>query len=210
MTKFINKIFKYWIFLSNFVDNSIYNHSLMRYLSLIFFLSIFASCTYNADPPEAERTEPIIDSVVIKKELEQKKELEKLYKPYDPLADADVDIQKKIAEAQKTNKNIIIQAGGNWCIWCLRFEKFKTENTTVHNFIANNFLYYYLNYSDENKNEKVLTELGNPGLAGYPVFIILNPKGEVIHIQGSEELEDGDTAYDENRVMSFLNKWAKA
>lgn len=52
----------------------------------------------------------------------------------------------------------------------------------------------------------MLKRLGNAGRFGFPVFVILNQKGEVIHIQDSALLEEGD-GYNRKKVLSFFNHW---
>ena len=142
---------------------------------------------------------------------EQKKtaaeEKAKLAKPYNPKANAEKDIEMLVAKAKKENKNVMIQAGGNWCIWCLRFNNFVMNDPKLKAIVDKNYEYYHLNYSPENKNEKVFAKYGNPGdKFGYPVFIILDSKGEVLHVQSSEILEEGK-GYSRDRVSEFLNKW---
>ena len=58
------------------------------------------------------------------------------------------------------------------------------------------------------KNSKTLAKLGFPQRFGFPVFIILNEKGERIHTQSSEYLEDGKSSYDKKKVMGFLQMWS--
>lgn len=179
----------------------------MRHILILLFPIFAISC--NSIQNEVEKSkEESTDSLAKAKIEVQQEELQTLKKPYNPYANAEADIQALIDSAKKLNKNIIIQAGGNWCIWCLRFEKFRTENKNVSKLIADHFLYYHLNYSEENKNEEVLNKLGNPGKLGYPVFVILDKNGERLHTQGSEELEEGD-GYNEERVLAFLRKWIR-
>ncbi|WBV60717.1 thioredoxin family protein [Chryseobacterium camelliae] len=146
-------------------------------------------------------------------ELEAKKkaaaeEKAKLPKPYDPKANAQSDIDKLVAQAQKEGKNIMIQAGGNWCIWCLRFNQYVQSTPELKNNVDKNYLYYHLNYSPENKNEKVFAQYGNPGdKYGYPVFIVLDKNGKMIHIQPSDVLEEGK-GYSLEKVKEFFNQWA--
>jgi thioredoxin-related protein len=116
----------------------------------------------------------------------------KLPKPYDANANAEKDIENLIAKAKKENKNIILQAGGNWCIWCLRFNQYVQTTPELKTIVDKNYLYYHLNYSPENKNEKVFAKYGNPGAKyGYPVFIVLDKNGKQIHTQYSAVLEEG-------------------
>lgn len=145
-------------------------------------------------------------------ELEAKKkaaeEKAKLPKPYNPKADAEADINQLIAQAKKEKKNIMIQAGGNWCIWCLRFNQYVQTTHELKEIVDENYLYYHLNYSPDNKNEKVFSQYGNPGEKyGYPVFIVLNSDGKTIHIQPSDVLEEGK-GYSLEKVKEFFTKWA--
>jgi len=145
-------------------------------------------------------------------ELEAKKkaaaeEKAKLPKPYDPKADAQADINKLVAQAKKEGKNIMIQAGGNWCIWCLRFNQYVQTTPELKNLVDKNYLYYHLNYSPENKNEKIFDEYGNPGdKFGYPVFIVLDKNGKMIHVQPSDVLEEGK-GYSLEKVKGFFSQW---
>jgi thiol:disulfide interchange protein len=146
-------------------------------------------------------------------ELEAKKkaaaeEKAKLPKPYDPKVDAQADINKLVAQAKKEGKNIMIQAGGNWCIWCLRFNQYVQTTPELKKMVDKNYLYYHLNYSPDNKNEKVFSQYGNPGEKfGYPVFIVLDKNGKMIHIQQSDVLEDGK-GYSLEKTKGFFNQWA--
>lgn len=131
----------------------------------------------------------------------------KLPKPYDANANAEKDIENLIAKAKKENKNIILQAGGNWCIWCLRFNQYVQTTPELKTIVDKNYLYYHLNYSPENKNEKVFAKYSNPGAKyGYPVFIVLDKNGKQIHTQDSAVLEEGK-GYGFEKVKTFFNEW---
>ena len=131
----------------------------------------------------------------------------RLPKPYHPEADAQADINNAIKKAQKENKAIIIQAGGNWCIWCLRFNQFVNETQELKSIIDKNYIYYHLNWSPENKNEAIFAKYGNPGdKFGYPVFIVLDKEGKMIHVQDSAVLEEGK-GYSLSKTKAFLEQW---
>lgn len=131
----------------------------------------------------------------------------KLPKPYHPEENAEEKIKKLILQAKKEKKNIILQAGGNWCVWCLRFNNFVKKTPELKEIVDRNYLYYHLNFSPENKNEKVFTKYGDPGKKyGYPVFIILDKNGKMIHVQNSEVLEEGK-GYSVEKTKEFFNKW---
>jgi len=152
------------------------------------------------------------ESAVSKEQLEAKKkaaaeEKAKLPKPYHPEANAELDIQNALKLAKKTHKNVIIQAGGNWCIWCLRFNNYVQQTPELKKLADDNYVYYHLNWSPENKNEKVFAKYGNPGdKFGYPVFIVLDENGKQIHTQDSAVLEEG-SGYSLEKVKAFFNAW---
>ena len=90
------------------------------------------------------------------------------------------------------------------CIWCLRFKHLVTTTPELKSILDKKYIFYHLNYSPENKNEKAFAKYGNPGAQfGYPAFLILSPQGEVLYTQKSEELESGK-GYDLKKVKKFL------
>lgn len=127
-----------------------------------------------------------------------------LEKPYNPTDNAQQKIDGLLKKAKKQNKFIILQAGGNWCSWCLLFNDFIKTNKVVKNEISKNFLYYHLNYSKENKNEAIFAKYApNGSKLGYPFFIVLNGNGKVLKVQESGSLEEGK-GYNEAKVLNFL------
>lgn len=130
-----------------------------------------------------------------------------LPKPYNEMEDADAKVKELLVQAKAENKNIMIQVGGNWCIWCLRLNNFIQKSDELKGIIHSNYLFYHLNYSPKNKNEKFFSQYGNPGeKLGYPVFMILDPNGKLLHVQETGSLEDGK-GYGFEKVKSFLNTW---
>ncbi|AQX13641.1 thioredoxin [Elizabethkingia meningoseptica] len=154
-------------------------------------------------------TSTVTDSAKVKEEAKKAAIAEKnaLPKPYHPEENAEAKIAELIKQAQKENKNIMIQAGGNWCIWCLRFNNFVQTTPELKKQVDDNYVYYHLNYSPDNKNEKIFAKYGNPGdQYGYPVFIVLDKNGKQIHTQDSSVLEEGK-GYSIEKVKKFFDDW---
>jgi len=127
-----------------------------------------------------------------------------LEKPYNPNDNAQQKIDALLKQAKKEKKNVILQAGGNWCSWCLLFNDFIKTNTKVKKELQSNFLYYHLNFSKENKNEAVFKKYApNGDKLGYPFFIVINSRGKVLKVQESGSLEEGK-GYNEAKVLNFL------
>ena len=123
-------------------------------------------------------------------------------------------IDKAVAKAKKEGKNVICQVGGNWCPWCLRFADFITNDTTISKIIDENFEYIHVNYnprkSEGEANARqaaaLMKRLDNCGRFGFPVFVVLDEDGKVIHIQDSSFLEEGQ-GYHQEKVLRFFKNW---
>lgn len=125
---------------------------------------------------------------------------------YNPNANAKLDIAKAVAKAKKEGKNVLIQAGGNWCGWCILFDKKVKADPTLKKAMNDNYVSYHLNYSQENKNEAVFASLGNPERFGFPVFIVLDGNGKRLHTQNSAYLEEG-SGHSATKILEFFGHW---
>ena len=122
---------------------------------------------------------------------------------YHPKADAKKEIALAVTKAKAQNKQVLIQAGGKWCGWCIEFNRFVTIDTVLHSIIQANYIVYHLNYSQENKNDATFKAYGFPNRFGFPVFLIINADGNLIHTQNSSNLELGKS-YDAAKVTEFM------
>ena len=124
-------------------------------------------------------------------------------------------IDQAIMKAKTEGKFVICQVGGNWCPWCLRFADFITNDTTISNVIEDSFIYIHVNYNPRKSEgeekallaKKMLERLNNPARFGFPVFVVLDENGKVIHIQDSSFLEEGQ-GYSQEKVLRFFKSWS--
>ena len=137
--------------------------------------------------------------------------LKKVYnESINPMSQIDAGLQK----AKTEGKFVICQLGGNWCPWCLRFADFVEKDTAVNQMVNDNFVYLHVNYNPRQsaggdavkKVEALMKRLNNPQRFGFPVFVVLDTEGKVLHIQDSSFLEEGK-GYDEKKVLRFLKNW---
>jgi thiol-disulfide isomerase/thioredoxin len=126
---------------------------------------------------------------------------------YHPEADAAQDIRNGVAEAKRTGKNVLIQIGGQWCIWCMRLHRTIAADPELQRLLSDNYVVVHVNYSPENKNEKTLAELGYPQRFGFPVLVILDGDGKRLHTQDSGYLEDGDF-HSKTKLARFFEQWS--
>ncbi len=135
-----------------------------------------------------------------------------LKKVYDETVNPIEQIDKALdtVKSQQEKKFIICQVGGNWCPWCLRFADFISKDADIMKVVNDNFVYLHVNYNPRKGNnataEALMKRLGNPQRFGFPVFVVLDKNGKVLHIQDSSFLEEGQ-GYNKNKVLRFLNNW---
>ena len=123
-------------------------------------------------------------------------------------------IDQALVKARSEGKFVICQVGGNWCPWCLRFADFITSDTAISNVIDESFVYIHVNYNPRKSEgeekmqlaKQMLNRLNNPARFGFPVFVVLDEKGRVIHIQDSSFLEEGQS-YNQEKVLRFFKNW---
>lgn len=128
-------------------------------------------------------------------------------KIYNPTSDARAEIKAAVKQAAAGHKNVLLQIGGNWCIWCIRFNNLVTTDPDLNKYMNENFVVLHVNWSPENKNEDVLASLGYPQRFGFPVFIVLDDKGNRLHTQNSSYLEEGK-GHSKAKVMEFFKDWS--
>ena len=123
-------------------------------------------------------------------------------------------IDQTLVKAKANGKFVVCQVGGNWCIWCLRFADFITNDATISKLISDNFEYIHVNYNPRKSEgaEKaaqaaaLMARLDNCGRFGFPVFVVLDDAGKVLHMQDSSFLEEGQ-GYNKEKVLRFFKNW---
>ena len=137
-----------------------------------------------------------------------------LKKVYDESINPMEQIDQALVKAKSEGKFVICQVGGNWCPWCLRFADFITKDATISQVVDENFVYIHVNYNPRKSEgeekallaKRMMERLNNPARFGFPVFVVLDDEGKVMHIQDSGFLEEGH-GYDQKKVLRFFKNW---
>lgn len=123
-------------------------------------------------------------------------------------------IDQAVAKAKTEGKFVVCQVGGNWCPWCLKFADFIANDTAISKVIDENFEYIHVNYNPRKsqgpeqveQGKALMKRLDNAGRFGFPVFVILDEEGKILHIQDSSFLEE-DEGYNQEKVLRFFKNW---
>jgi thiol:disulfide interchange protein len=125
---------------------------------------------------------------------------------FDPNRDAAKDIKQAIGEAARTGKRVLLDVGGNWCIWCYEMERYFEVHKDLRSLRDRYYVTVKVNWSPESQNEEILSKY--PRIPGYPHLFVLDKTGALLHSQNTAKLEDGQRSYDMEKFTAFLKKWA--
>lgn len=122
---------------------------------------------------------------------------------YNPSLDGNQQIDEAIAKVRGSNKMILVQVGGNWCPWCIKFANMIVTDGELLNAMRQNFEWVHLNTGEGNENQAALQRLRNPEQHGFPVFVLLDSEGNYVNTYPSDTFAGGD-GFDRSKVLSFL------
>jgi thioredoxin-related protein len=124
---------------------------------------------------------------------------------FDPKRDPAKDVAAAVAQARQEHKRILLDVGGEWCIWCHRLDDFIEKEQALHQYLAAHYVVVKVNFSEENKNQEFLK--GFPAIDGYPHYFVLDQDGHLLHSQSTGDFEAGK-GYDPAKLEAFLRKWS--
>jgi len=123
---------------------------------------------------------------------------------FDPLRDPKADLASAVIEATNGNKRIILDVGGEWCVWCVYMDKFFYQNPDLDKLRKDNYVWVKVNMGPENENPAFLSPYPVP--KGYPHLYVLDESGKLLHSQDTAPLEAGK-GYDLAKFTAFLKEW---
>jgi thioredoxin-related protein len=124
---------------------------------------------------------------------------------FDPKRDPSKDLEAAVSRATREDKRILLDVGGEWCIWCKRMDEFFIAQKDIGAMLKSNFVVVKVNFSPENENKELLSRY--PKIKGYPHLFVLEKDGTFLHSQDTGLLEDGPS-YSREKMIAFLTKWA--
>ena len=129
-----------------------------------------------------------------------------LQQKFDPARDPAKDVAAAAAQAKAQNKRVLVDVGGEWCVWCHIMDDFIAANPDVRTMVDANYIVVKVNWSPQNKNEAFLSAF--PKIKGYPHLFVLDGDGKLVHSQETDVLEEG-RGYNKAKFMNFLRKFSR-
>lgn len=125
---------------------------------------------------------------------------------FDPNSDPFANIQQAIEQARRERKNVLLDLGGDWCIWCHRLEAFIHSHDELRELRDKHYvtLKVYVGNDDE-RNVEFLSRL--PPFEGVPHLLVYNSRGQLLCSQATDPFEEGES-YNFELIKAFLQRWA--
>jgi len=130
----------------------------------------------------------------------------KISSSYDMSRNPAKDLQDAIAEATRTKKRILLEVGGDWCVYCNIMDTTFESHPQLRKVRDAHYVTVMINYSKENPNDAFLSHY--PRIADYPHFFVLDSNGTLLQSQPTHKFEHGK-AYNVGKIDDFLKKWAQ-
>ncbi len=130
------------------------------------------------------------------------------YKPvtvYDAARNPAQDLQDAMREAARTKRRILLEVGGDWCVWCNIMDGLFESHPGLQNLRDSRYVRVKINFGKDNPNEEFLSHY--PRIAQYPHFIVLDSQGKLLESRDTGAFEHGRT-YNSKKLAAFLKKWA--
>lgn len=125
-------------------------------------------------------------------------------KVYDEQRDPFSDANAALALAKETNRNVLIEIGGDWCTWCHKMDAFLLKNPNVYQALHSKYVLLKISVSDTNENDDFMKAL--PPVLGYPHMYVSTASGKMLLSKDTAELQDSN-GYSTEYWLNFLQQW---
>lgn len=167
-------------------------------LLIVFTLMVNASLFYVGSTYAMSVNDSSLLNMSLKHELPEYSQV------YDDQRNPFNDANAALALAKKTNRNVLIEIGGNWCTWCHKMDAFLLKNPNVYQALHSKYVLLKVNVSDSNENDAFMKAL--PPVLGYPHMYVSTATGKMLLSKDTAELQDND-GYSTKYWLDFLQQW---
>lgn len=166
---------------------------MQQFVRVCLFVALFIPLAVAQEKPDAAKETPASSEFFDRK--------------YDPAVNPFRQLDAAKEQAAKEGKRILVDVGGEWCIWCHRLDDLFRANKDLAEQVTKHYVLMKVNVSMDNKNEIFMAQF--PKVAGYPHLFVLEADGRLVHSQDSGQLEEGK-GHSKEKVADFLKKWRKS
>lgn len=167
-------------------------------LLVVFTLMVSTSLSYISSVQAKPVSDNRLPHVSVTDELPEYSQV------YDDQRDPFKDANAALTLAKATNRNVLIEVGGNWCSWCHKMDAFLLKNPSVYQALHSKYVVLKISVSDSNENEAFMKSL--PPVLGYPHMYVSTANGKMLLSKDTAELQDSD-GYSKEYWLTFLNQW---
>lgn len=127
---------------------------------------------------------------------------------FEPSSDPFDTVHAALEQAQQQKKNVLIELGGDWCVWCHRLEEYICSHAELLELRQARYITVKVYVGGEANEAADFLEL-LPPFESVPHLLVYNRRGQLLCSQATDPLEEGDS-YNYERVKTFLETWADA
>jgi thioredoxin-related protein len=124
---------------------------------------------------------------------------------YDATRDPAADLTAAIPRAQRENKRILLEVGGEWCVYCRLLNKTIHDDERLVKRLDDDFIVIKVNFSVDVTNDAFLARY--PTVPSYPHLFVLETDGTFLVSETPNSFMDKDK-YVADKILAFLEKWA--
>jgi thioredoxin-related protein len=124
---------------------------------------------------------------------------------YDQTRDPAADLQAAVVKAKQEDKRILLEVGGEWCIYCRILNKVIHDDPRLTRRLDEGFIVIKVHFSPEVPNEDFLSRY--PEIQSFPHLFLLESDGSLLLSQTPDAFMKGDK-YVPELILAFLEKWA--
>lgn len=129
---------------------------------------------------------------------------------YDEKADAKSDITAALAKAKRENRRVLIQWGGNWCMWCKLLDKALRSDKQLSRKLLYEYDVVHVDIGQFDKHMELAASYGaDLRKNGVPFLTVLDAEGKLVVNQETgalESKEPGKQEHDVARLLAFLEQ----
>lgn len=122
--------------------------------------------------------------------------------PYDEAADARVELNRALQQAQGQGKQVLVVFGANWCPDCRDLAQ-KMAGGPLAEHVAQRYVVTKVDVARFNKNTDLARQMGNPISKGIPAVAVLRADGSLVKATTGGELADARNMGDQ-QVLKVL------